>query len=318
MDDGQVAQQFLDGAADQYPVGAGAQFGELVGVLQQCQGAQRDHVRGGLVAGDKEQACHDGQLALAQFTGADALDGQPREQVVGGVRELVSDQAVQVVGERFLGVPGHLGRGVPVNQHFAGALKETVVGVRHTQQMANHQGGHGQREGLHQIHRVRAGQHLVDQVVHEPLNGRAQCLDPLDHERGGHHPAQPGMLGVVHVDEGPPDTTTCPHAGVLVGKAGQPGVRAEPRVGQQRTLVGVAGHQPRVTAVPQPHPGDRCLRPQRPQRRRRIKRAARGTRHRVLGKVGPRLNCRTCCVAHLILLAGKLTKQSFGVLLNKR
>ena len=150
---------------------------------------------------DQQQACHQGQFALGQFTGADLLDGEPGKQVVAGVGELVGDQAVQVVIERVLGLPGHLGRGVPVDQELAGALEEVVVGVGHAEQVADHQGGHGQGESLHQVDRGGAGQHLVDQVVHDPLDRRAQRLDPLDRERGGHHPAQPGMLGVVHVDE---------------------------------------------------------------------------------------------------------------------
>jgi hypothetical protein len=61
--DGEVAQQFLDRAGDQRGVLGVAQGGELVGVLEQCERAERDHVGGRLMAGGQQQRRHQRRLA---------------------------------------------------------------------------------------------------------------------------------------------------------------------------------------------------------------------------------------------------------------
>ncbi len=265
-------------------------------MLQQRQGPQCDHVGGGLMAGDEQQLSHHGQLPLAQLTGGDPLDGQPGQQIVGGPGELLGDQAVQIVDERVLGVSDHLGWGAPVEHELAGALEEVVVGVGHAEQVADHPGRHGQGECLHQVDRCGTGQHLVDQLVHHPLDPRTHLLDPPDGEGGGHHPPQPGVLGVVHGHECPRPLPSFPQTGAAVRVAGTPVVRTDPPVGQQGALIGVAGDQPRSATVPQPDLGDRRLRLQRPQGRRRIEWAAGRPGHRILGKVGqhPTRRVRNC------------------------
>ena len=72
-------------------------------MLQQGEGAERDHVRGGLVPGDQQQHSHAGQLPPGQLAGRDPLGRQPGEQVVGRVGELSLDQLVQVVQQSSLG-----------------------------------------------------------------------------------------------------------------------------------------------------------------------------------------------------------------------
>jgi hypothetical protein len=138
-------------------------------------------------------------------------------------------------------------------------LEEVVVGVRHAEKFADHQGRHGQRELAHEVGRLGATQQIVDQAVDDLLHGRPEHVHPLDGERRHDHPAQPGVFRVVHGAEADRVLTSCPQARARVGVAGPLEVGTHPGIGEQGALVGVPGDQPRRRAVPQPDPGDGLL-----------------------------------------------------------
>ena len=74
-----------------------------------------------------------------------------------------------------------------------------MVLVRHSELLGDHQGRHRERERGEEVGRVGAGQHGVDQVVDDLLDGGPHGLDPLDEERTVDRSAQPGVLGGVLV-----------------------------------------------------------------------------------------------------------------------
>src|SRR6185436_12336729 len=78
--DGQVAQQLLDGPVDHR--GVRAQGRQLRRVLQQGQGAQGQHVRGRLVAGNKQQVPDADQLLVGEGALGILSGDQAAEQVV--------------------------------------------------------------------------------------------------------------------------------------------------------------------------------------------------------------------------------------------
>ncbi len=151
--------------------------------------------------------------------------------------------------------------------------------------MADNQSGNGQREPRHQIGLGLAGQQVADQIV-DDLADRGPCgLDPPDGKRAGDDPAQPGMLGIIHVEEGLRLFGDVLQALALEGVTRPIRVRADPRIGQQGTLLGVLGHQPRRAVVPQPDPDKRGLGLQVAERGSRVKRAAHSSGHRVVRDV---------------------------------
>jgi len=80
LHDGQVAQQLLDGPVDHR--GVRAQGRQLRRVLQQGQGAQGQHVRGRLVAGNKQQVPDADQLLVGEGALGILSGDQAAEQVV--------------------------------------------------------------------------------------------------------------------------------------------------------------------------------------------------------------------------------------------
>ncbi len=156
-----------------------------------------------------------------------------------------------------------------------------MVGVGHSEQFADDERGHGQGEGRDQVRRPGAGEHLVEEVVHDALHARPHRLDPLHGEPCGDHPPQPRVLGVVHQDEA---DGVLPDGGAgRVARAHHVGAHAG--VGQQRPLVRVARHQPGGAPVPQAHLGQGALLLLLRQGRRRVERTSLCTGHRVLGQV---------------------------------
>ena len=91
--DGQVAHELLDGVGHQVRVGA--QLGQLLGVLQEREGAQCQHVGGGLVAGEQQQEGDADQL----LDGEVVVAGQVGQDVVAGVGALARDQFGEVRGQ---------------------------------------------------------------------------------------------------------------------------------------------------------------------------------------------------------------------------
>ena len=80
LDDGQVAQQFLDRVGDDFRVVGVTQHGRLFRVLQQRQHAEADHVGSGFVPGDQQPGTQLRGLLDAELAGFDAF-GQVRHRV---------------------------------------------------------------------------------------------------------------------------------------------------------------------------------------------------------------------------------------------
>lgn len=276
----EVAQQFLDRRGDEPGVVRVAQQGELIGVFEEGGGTERDHVRGGLVARDQQEQGHLRGLSVRQLSGGDA-PGDARQEVVLRVGEALGDLTGQISGDlpgrgaAFLG-----GRGRA--DHRPGVvLEHGVVVVGHAEQFADDQRGDRQRERLDEVGRVGTGQHVVDQAVHDPLYGGPEGLDLPDGERCRHHPAQPGVFGVVHHDEA---ELALAGLGTGLGRiAGLIGVGADPGIAQDGPLLGVAGHEPGLAAVPQAHLRERPLLLQFLEAGRRVEGTAGGARHGELG-----------------------------------
>lgn len=195
---------------------------------------------------------------------------------------VVSFPALQVV-EQLLGRQRLLRGRVAVDQDLGVVLEEAVAGIRHAQQLAQHQRRRWQGERLDQIHRLGASEHVVDQAVDDLLGDRPQRLHPLDDEGSGHHPAQPGVLWVVHGDGGLFLLAIFHSPHRLMGIVRVGAVGTEVWAAEQGPLVGAAGDQPRRAAVPQPDLRDRAF---LPQGRRRVERAAAQVGDRILRKAG--------------------------------
>ena len=87
-----------------------------------------------------------------------------------------------------------LRRGVAGQPDVRVVLEELVVFVWDAEHLADHPGGHRQRELRDDVGGLRAGQDRVDALVGDLLDGGAQALDALEGERLGQHPAEPGVL----------------------------------------------------------------------------------------------------------------------------
>jgi hypothetical protein len=93
------------------------------------------------------------------------------------------------------------GGGLAAVDRLAQPVEQVPVPVGHAEQLADHQRRHRKRERAHQVGRVRASQHDVDEVVDNTLDLRAQLLDLLDEEVGAQLPSLLRMLGIIGVDE---------------------------------------------------------------------------------------------------------------------
>ena len=179
--DGEVAQHLLDGHRDLGRVGDDR--GQLLRVLQETDGAQRDHVGRGLVPRDEQQERHADQFWPVDRAGFLLLGDQPADHVVVGVRGLGVDEFAEVVAQF---VDERLAVGdvdVAVEQGAAALLEEVVVGVGNAEQFADDQGRDRQRQRLDQVDRaVVAGEHRVDALVDDLLDAWAQAGEPFDGE----------------------------------------------------------------------------------------------------------------------------------------
>ncbi|MFB6977910.1 hypothetical protein [Streptomyces scopuliridis] len=149
------------------------------------------------MAGDQQQPPHGRRLGHAEF----APGHQPADDAV--VRGVLLDlgQLGQIL-DQFISGRHDLGsRRTAVQQDAAAFLEVVVVLVGHAEQPADHQGRQRQRELRDQVGRRPGGGHPVEQVVGEAPDLGTHRLDLLDHEVGGEHPAQPGVVRVVHPDE---------------------------------------------------------------------------------------------------------------------
>ena len=219
------------------------------------------------------------RLLVGEFTGGDA-GGDAGEQIVLRLGDPLAQESGKVARDLTARRAPFLGRGGRTDHGLGVLLEELVLLVRHTQQLADDQRRDRQGEHVHQVHRGGTGQHVVDQAVHDALHGGPQRLDLLDRERTRHHPAQPGVFGVVHHDEA---ELALAGLGAGLGRiAGLVDVGADAGVAQQGPLLGVPGHEPGLGAVPQAHLGQRPLALQVLECGRRVEGAAGLPGHREL------------------------------------
>lgn len=97
-----------------------------------------------------------------------------------------------VRGARFL---------VGADQQAALALEQLAVGVRDAEQFADRQRGDRQREVLDQVSAAGFGEHGVEVPFDLLADVLAQPFHPPHGELGDDHPAQPGVLRAVELDD---------------------------------------------------------------------------------------------------------------------
>jgi hypothetical protein len=187
--DGEVAKELLGRLLRQ--AGVVAQPGCLVGVLQQQEGAQAEHVGGGFVPGRQQQQAHAGQLLVVELATAD----QPAEQVVAGLGALAGDQLGEVGHDVRGALRALLGREVEVDRGAGGLLEPPAVGVGHPQQLANDHGRHRQRERLHQVDRRAVVGHPLQVLLDDLGDARLELPHPPGGELAGDQPAVAGVVG---------------------------------------------------------------------------------------------------------------------------
>ena len=93
MHDGQPAQQLLDGWPDR--VGVVADRGQLIGMPEQRQRAETEHVRRGLVPGEQQQACDAGEFVVGELVAV--IADKHAEDVIAGVPPRPLDQRGHVL-----------------------------------------------------------------------------------------------------------------------------------------------------------------------------------------------------------------------------
>jgi hypothetical protein len=128
------------------------------------------------------------------------------------------------------------------------------VGFGDAEQLADH--GERQREGeaRDQVDDgVAAAVQLVEQVVDDRLDPRAQRGDPRAAERGGGQRAQPGVVGRVDAEHVPGERGAGQALGDHRAVAGERGVHVlgQPRVVERGPCLGVADDEPGALAVGQ-------------------------------------------------------------------
>ena len=256
LDRGEIAQQFLDRRFGERRIGL--EGGELVGMLQQQDDAQRDHVGRRVVPGAQNHRADVGQILAAQVSGDDIVPDHPAQHVVGGLPLLCGDQlpAVfdQVVG-RLRRLVRRLGQAVPAG----GALQDVgVVLIGRAEQLAHHQRRQIHGEIRHQVAGRALFRHGVEQVVGQPLDLRLERQHPLGREFAGEHAPEMVVARVVHADEG---------ALQLVDGAARFGNGREIRAGERAAealvqqdflILLVARQQPGALAVPKGNRGNRA------------------------------------------------------------
>ncbi|MFC4507771.1 MULTISPECIES: hypothetical protein [Streptomyces] len=243
MDDGEVPQQqFLDGVGRL--LGTSQQGRYLIRVVQQGDGTEGDHVRCGLVPGEKDER---GQVG--GVTGADGpavhLFGQPRHHIVAGFGALACDELVEVLTELLLGLHDVLEAGGEVDEDLGTPLEEVVVLVRDAEQVADHQRGQGQGELFHQVGGRSLPGHLVQQLHGQALDPGPHRVDALDHELPGERLAHMGVHRFVVVLEEAARALRLPLPPAGEGRHPRTGagVGAEGAAAQDRAGVLVAGDE---------------------------------------------------------------------------
>lgn len=174
---------------------------------------------------------------------------------------LAVDQGAQIVLQLDPGLV-HIGRARTPQEPPRAALEELVVGVRDTEERADHHRRHRQREVGDQLGRRPLPFHRVQEPVHRFLDAGAQRGDPLHGEARDEHPALGVVLGVVDAEQSHSPTL---HVREPLGRnreVGMGAVGGQSRIRQQPTGQGVAGDRPDRTSVEEGDPAQRPVRAQ--------------------------------------------------------
>src|SRR5918996_1015545 len=209
---------------------------ELIGVAVQGPPAVAGHVHRGLVAGVQQEDAGADHLVLGEaITLVDHLD-QATDQVLGRVLAALTDQLAEVVGElhgRRRSRSAVLLGGIQlVHPADLGRPRTEVVaiGLGDAQQLGDHR--HRERLGHRGDQIDLAGaEDLLNQPVHQPLDGRPELLDPTGGERLGHQPADAGVVWRLHVEDPLPDRVPDPRREQRIPGATHLPVRGQMEIG---------------------------------------------------------------------------------------
>ncbi len=283
LGDAQIPQQLLHGLAAE--CGIGAQRGQLPGVPEKGEGAERQHVGGGVEPGREQDQADPLQLLVGEIAVR-----QVAEHVVGGVRALGRHQLRQVVLRRGVGRDQVLVARLPVHERLDVPLEGPPVLVRHAQQLTDHDGGDGLGERGHQV-RGRTGLlHGVQAVGGDLLDALGEQPHPAHGELAHQRLAVAAVPRVVHEEELAGRRRRDLDVPVVDGRvvAHELLARAEPRVGQDRADQVEPGDQPAGLSAGEGVVADGTVSPGVEQLRRRVEGTAglTGRRHRREGVRG--------------------------------
>jgi hypothetical protein len=179
-----------DGRLDD--VGVRPQRRELVGMAEQRERAEGDHVRRCVKAGSEQEGADARELVVVQV----GL-GQAAEDVLGRVGALGSYQTQQVLVERAHGRAHRLERAAVAGHREHVALEGVAVRVGHAEQLADDERGERPREGGHEVGRRSVTLHRVDVLGGDLLHPLGERPHAAHREVADERAAQAGVLGRV-------------------------------------------------------------------------------------------------------------------------
>ncbi len=182
------------------------------------------------MSGDQQSGAQLGGLFHAELAGLDPL-GKIGHRVLGRIFHLCLDELAEVFMQAHSAFDGVFTRRITREPDVGVVLEHVGVFVRHPQQLADHQRRNRQGQRGDQVGGLRTGQHRVDVVVGDLLDGRAQTFHALERERLRQHPPETGVLFAVGSEDRPRTLVhRGQHACVPVRKPGQPVVDTDPRI----------------------------------------------------------------------------------------
>jgi hypothetical protein len=254
-----VAQQLLHRALDQRRIGL--QPGELLGMLEEHERADADHVGRRVVAGAQDHRADVRELVAAERAGNDVFRDHAAQHVVGGLALLGVDQRAAIGDEVARGARRLLGR-LPQAVAARRAFHDVgMVLVGRAEELAHHQRGQRHGEVRDEVGGRALALHAVEEFGGDRLDARAQRHHPLVRELAREHAPEMLVARVVHADEG---ALGLVDGDARLGDRGEVGPRelaAEAAVLQDGAELGEPREQPGALAVPEPHRRDRALAP---------------------------------------------------------
>ena len=168
-------------------------------------------------AGEDHQHAEADDLVVAELLAVDLAVGEHREQARAGAAAVRCDDRAQVGVERVACAQSRAGDLGVADEVEAEAQQRGVPGaelvavlVWHTEQLADHQHGEGERQRLVQVSGRRPGGQRVEDLVakagDESLGVRGDCrserrADVLDAKRRGEQAALACVVGAVELDD---------------------------------------------------------------------------------------------------------------------